>query len=251
MQITLNKIPFDVAPVAGPLREALLADPSIERGLAREVWAWDRAEGKGRYLVPVTPERGLPLPTGLLAFVPRPGANGGAPRKADGPTARMAERLLATVGATSFPQLMQAIARVTGIPQKTLPLEAFAILNPLASYRVVMETAFSVLSLSNPARNLVAYVFVPGLVAFSHAMDEAPEGAPAPGSIRPGFVIPPGNQAALAMRRMAVARRLTELQAELGETRPADLPAGDPRRNAVAQLGAEWRVLSPKAVKAA
>jgi hypothetical protein len=49
------------------------------------------------------------------------------------------------------------------------------------------------------------------------------------------------------MRRVAVARRLTEMQAELGETKPNELAPDDPRRNVIAKLGAEWKVLQPKA----
>jgi hypothetical protein len=37
----------------------------------------------------------------------------------------MADRFLQGVGAKTFPQVMQALARVLGIPQKTLPFEAF------------------------------------------------------------------------------------------------------------------------------
>lgn len=246
MQITLNKVPFDVAPVAGPLRQALLADPAIRGGLSREVWAWDREAGKGRALVPQTPQGGVPLPTGLMCFVAAPGLNGQGPHKADGPTRRMAERLMAAVGAKSFGQVMQAIARVTGVPQHKAPRAAFAALDPLLSYRVVMEVDMQALELANAARNLQAFLLLPGLVLYRHATDEAAEGAPAPGSIRPGFVIPPMTQAALMMRRLAVARRLSEMQAALGGARPADLPADDPRRLEAAKLGAEWKALQPK-----
>ncbi len=244
MQITLNKIPFDVRAVDGPLRAALLADPVVARGAARVVWEWNGAEKKGRFLAPTTPEKGLPVPTGMAAFVAKAGS--GAVQKAEGPTQKMSERMLAAVGAKDWGQLMQAVARVTGVPQKKVPFEAFASLNDKGSYRIVMAAEFQVLELSNAARNLTTYVFLPGIVSFLHAMSEPVEGAPLPGSIRPAFVIPPGTQAAMAMRRMAVARRLTELQAELGETRPADLPQDDPRRAAIAKLGAEWKLLQPK-----
>lgn len=249
MQITLNKVPFDVSAVEGTLRSALLADPAIATGVSREVWAWDGTAG--RWLVPVTQDQALPLPVGLTVYVPRAGS--GAPEKADGPTRRMAERLMAAVGATSMGQIMQAVARVTGVPKKTLPLEPFAAAKAAGPLRIAMEVEFAVLSLANAARNLQAYLFVPGLVAFRHEAETVPEGVPAPGSIRPGFVIPPLNQATHAMRRMAVARRLTEIQADLGDLKPGDLPEGDPRRLEIAKLGAEWRALQtqPKATRAA
>lgn len=251
MQITLNKIAFDVRPVDGALRAALLADPAIARGVRRDVWEWDKAKGEGRFLAPVTETKGLPLPPGIAVFVQKPGTNSAGVQRADGPTAKMAERFLAAVGAKSFAQVMQGLARVTGIPQKKVPFEAFAALNPLGSYRLRLETDHAVVELASPARNLAVYAFVPGLVAFSHVMDEAPEGAPASGSIRPGFVLPPLNQAAQTIRRMATAKRLTEMQADLGDAKPNDLVPGDPRRDVIARLAAEWKALAPKPAQAA
>lgn len=247
MQITLNRIPFEVRPVEAALRAALMADPMIRRGASRPVWAWDREEGRGRFLVATTPDRGLALPTGLTVFVPKAGANGAGPQKADGPTAKMAERFLAAVGAKEWPQVLQAVSRVTGVPQRKVPIETFAPLNPLGSYQLRMETGFQVVELSSAGRNLAAFLFLPGLVGFMPILKEAPpEGAALPTLSRPIYVIPPGTEAALALRRMAVARRLTEMQAELGGIRPADLPEGDPRRAEVARLGAEWKVLQPR-----
>jgi hypothetical protein len=246
MQITLNKVPFDVRPVEAALRAALLADPMIRRAVVRPVWAWDHAARKGSYLLPVTAEQGVPVPMGLAAFVAKPGTNGAGPQKAEGPSARMAERVVEAVGAKDWGQVMQAVARTVGVPQKKVPFEAFAALNAKGSYQIRMETEFQVVELANAGRNLSAFVFLPGIVAFHHVLAEGVEDAPQPGSIRPAFVLPPGTQAGLAMRRLAVARRLNEMQAELGGERPADLPPTDPRRAAVAKLGAEWRALQPK-----
>lgn len=251
MQITLNKIAFDVKPVDGVLRAALMADPAILRASVRPVWAWNKAESTGRFLVAPLPDQALPLPTGVTVFVPKVATNGAGPQKAEGPTTKMGERFLETVGAKNFGQVMQAIARVTGVPKKKLPLDVFQPLNDKGDYTILMQTDFSALELSNASRNLSAYVFLPGLVSFAHSMTERVEGAPLPGSIRPGFVIPPGTQAAMTMRRLAVATRLNELQAELGGTKPADLALDDPRRITIAKLGAEWKVLQPKPAKAA
>jgi hypothetical protein len=157
---------------------------------------------------------------------------------------------MGALGAKSFGPVMQALARVTGVPQKTVPFEAFAALKD-RPHRIRLLTEYAVVELANPGRNLQAFLCVPGLVSFVHAMDEVPEGAPAPGSIRPGFVIPPLNQAVHTIRRMAVARALTEMQAELGEVKPTDLAADDPRRARIAKLGAEWKVLQAKPAKAA
>ncbi|WP_210529426.1 hypothetical protein [Rubellimicrobium arenae] len=251
MQITINKVAFDVKPVDGALFAALMAEPAIRRAALRPVWAWNKAEGKGRFLVNPLPDQALPMPTGVSVYVPKAGTAGTELQKAEGPSSKMGERFLAAVGAKNFGQVMQAIARITGVPKKKLPFAEFAGLNDKASYSILMQTDFSVLELTNAARNLSAFVFLPGLVTFLHTLDEPSEDAPRAGSIRPGFVIPAGNQAALTMRRLAVARRLTELQAELGETRPADLAQGDPRRVTIAKLGAEWKVLQSKPAKAA
>ena len=212
MQITLNKIPFEVKPVDGGLRAALMADPVVARGVVRPVWAWDKDAGKGRHLAPVAANQALPLPTGILVHVQKHGPNGSGFIKAEGPTAKMAERFLAAVGAKDFGQVIQALARVTGVPVKKVPLDQFAPLNTQQSYAILMATELQVL-----------------------------EGSP-----RPVFVIPPGTPAGQTMRRLAVGKRLTEMQSELGETKPADLPVTDPRRAVLARLGAEWKALQAK-----
>ena len=247
MQIELNKIRFDVKPVEAPLRAALLADPVIARGASRPVWAWNREEGKSGYLVPTTAEKAIPLPTGLTVFVPKPGAAGAAIQKAEGPTAKMGERFLAALNAKDWSQVLQGLARVVGVPQRKVPVESFAALKPFGSFHLRTQIEFQVVELSHAGRNLAAFVFLPGIVGFQPFLKEAPaEGTVLPPIPRQLFVIPPGTQAGLALRRLADARRLTEMQAELGGTRPTDLPEGDPRRAAVARLGAEWKVLQPK-----
>jgi hypothetical protein len=247
MQITLNAIAFDIVPVDEPLRLALLREPAIARGRRRDIWAWDAPTRKGGYLVPGVTAQGLPLPTGLSVFVPRPGANGAGPVRAEGPSERMAERLLAALGAKGFAPVSQALSRVTGVPVQKVPLEAFAALRAHGSYRIRIEIDLAVVAMSNAARNLTAYLFLPALAVFAHAMEAPPEDAPAPGSIRPGYVLAPPTQAAQALRRLALVRRMQHLQAELGGVKPADLPAGDIRRAVAARLGAEWKALQPKA----
>lgn len=250
MQITINKVPFEVKPVDARLRAALLAEPVVRQGTLRPVWSWDKETGQGRFLVPTGANQALPMPTGILVHIQKPGSNGAGPQKAEGPTAKMAERFLAAVGAKNFGQVMQALARVTGIPAKKVPLDLFAPLNLQGSYAILMATEFQVVELANPGRNLSAYLVLPGLVTFQATAD-ATQGAPLPGSPRQTVAIPPGTQAGQAMRRLAVAKRLNEMQAELGDLRPADLAEGDPRRAVLARLGAEWKVLQALKAKAA
>ncbi len=246
MQITLNKVPFDVRPVDAAVRTAVLAEPGIRQAMVRAVWAWDLDARKGQYLVATPPDKALPAPFGLAAFVPKAGTPEGAPlQKADGPSAKMVERILAAVGAKKWDAVMQAVARVTGVPKKKVPLEAFAPLNDRSSYQIRMLTEFQVVELANASRNLSAYALLPGMVSFVAALPTLIEGLEMPQ--RPVFVLPAGTPAASAMRRLAVARRLNELQAALGDTRPAELEVGDPRRLEIARLGAEWKVLQPKA----
>lgn len=246
MQITLNKVPFEVRPVEGPLRRALLAEPGLRRAAQRAVWAWDKDARTGRFLVPTTPDKSLAAPLGLAAYVAKTGGtNGAGLQKAEGPTAKMSERFLAAVGAKKWDSVMQAVARVTGVPQKAIPFEEFASLNEATSYQILMLTEFQVLELANPSRNLSAYAFLPGLLSFAVALPAPVEGLAMPR--QPVYALQPGTQAALAMRRLAVARRMTEVQATLAGAKPADLEPNDPRRIEVVKLGAEWRVLQPKA----
>jgi hypothetical protein len=216
----------------------------VARGVLRPVWTWNKDEGKGRYLTQTAAANAIPLPTGILIHVQKPGTNGAGPTKAEGPTAKMAERVLHAVGAKDFGPVVQALGRVVGVPVGKLPLDKFAVLNAQGSYAILMAAELQVVELANAARNLSAYVFLPGVVSF--AATAAPGGEVLPGSPRLTAVIPPGTQAGQAMRRLAVAQRLTEMQAELGDTKPADLPEGDPRRAVLARLGAEWKVLQAK-----
>jgi hypothetical protein len=96
---------------------------------------------------------------------------------------------------------------VLGVPQKKLPFETFQPLNDKGSYTVLMQTEFSVLELENAGRNLSAYLFVPGLVSFSHAAGAARGRAAARARSGRASCCPRPTQAALSMRRMAVARR--------------------------------------------
>jgi hypothetical protein len=154
MQITLNKVPFEVRPVEGPLRTALLAEPGLRRAAGRAVWAWDKEARTGRFLVPTTPDKSLAAPLGLAAFVAKAGAtNGAGVQKAEGPHGQDVRAVPRRRGRQKWDSVMQAVARVTGVPQKKIPFEEFASLNEATSYEIRMLTEFQVLELSNPSRN--------------------------------------------------------------------------------------------------
>lgn len=257
MQITLNRIPFDVRPVDDARRRAILADPVVRPGIVRPVWL-RQADGGERRLAEGPAEAALPLPAGLIAWVPKAGPAGETPAKADGPSARMAERFLSAVGAKGFPEVMRAMARVTGMPGARLPREAFAACEGKGAYTILLHTDLAVVELENAGRNLSVHLLLPSLAAFSHlwggpgdAAAESPADGPAAGSIRPGFLVPPPSEAASGLRRLALARRIEELQAQMAGVTAADLPADDPRRALLGRLAAEWRLLQPKGTRAA
>lgn len=255
MKLTIGKVEFEVTPVARDMRAVLLAEPAILPGVWRDVWRWDAEAGTGQVLVPLVQNRALPLPNGLSFFVPKSGAGGvlvGNPK----PTKAMAQRFLEAVGSASITDVLRALTQVLNLPQKTLPLDAFTPLNPVASYLVRAHVDFSVVQLRNAGRNLTAYLFVPGQIAFHHEVTAVRDSAayealmterPELRAMQPAFVVPAQTRANLGIRRLALARRIEELRpvieqisaAAKGETeRPEEA-----RTREVAQVLTEWRTL--------
>lgn len=253
MKIKLNKIEFDVLPVPSALRDVLLTDDVIMQGVHRDIWRWDHAAQTGYFMVQVTQDRGVPLGNGISFFVPKSG-NGGLSR-ADGPTQTMGKRFLEAVGGKSTVEVLQALNKIVNLPSRRPALTPFAPLNPVASYTVSQQVDFAVVQLANAARNLSAYLFVPGQVLFRHGVTDIPDQAaydavmeanPKLADAQPGFVLPPGTQANMMIRRLAMLQRLTDLQVGMAGKQPIDLAVDDPRRALIARLGVEWRVLAPK-----
>lgn len=233
MEITLNKVPFTLAAVSEAERSAILSDPAIRPALVREVWAWDGTDGQAK--APIGADGATPLPIGVLVRVSKAGGH----ERADGPTEKMAKRLLEAVGAKDMKHLMQALSQVTGLPKQKVPLAEFEALKAKGPFSVLMSTDFAVLAMGNAGRNLHAFLAMPVLTVFAARNAEGPvEGSP-----RPGFVLAPANQPSVAMRRLAVVERLGALQASLAGAKPTELPPGDIRRDLAARLGAEWKVV--------
>ncbi len=254
MKIKLNSVEFDVRPVPSALREVLLSDEVIAQGVLRDVWRWDHGSQSGEYLVQLTPQNGVPLGNGISFFVPKAGASGRVER-ADAPTSRMGKRFLEGIGAKSMVEVMQGLNKVAGLAQRQAPLARFAALNAFASYRLRQHVDFAVVQLSNTARNLTAYFLVPGQVVYASVIDEVVDQAahdaavaaePDLLNLRPGIVLPTPTQANLMMRRLAMLQRLNDLKASMGDVQPGELPEGDPRRQVIARLAVEWRLLAPK-----
>jgi hypothetical protein len=246
MKITINKIDFEVSPVSPALREILLADKIIAQGVWRDVWAWDAVAGTGRMLTASVDEKAVPLGNGILFHVPKVGQENA---RADGPSAKMAEKLLKATGAKSMQDLMVAMNRILHLPQKTVPFEAFAPLNPVASYKIRMHVDFTALQLTNASRALTCFIMVPGACAFHHEVTAIPDQAaydallaeqPQLSAIQPAFVVPPRSRANLGLRTLAIGADLTALSADA-----AGAPGRAMARVAADGCGAEGREHQP------
>lgn len=251
MQIKLNDIVFEVTPVISPLRQALLTDPVMTQGVWRDVYQWDAVTQTGKVLVNTTAAGTVPLGNGVTFFVPKAGSD--MPVKSESGSKRMAERFLAALKAKSIVDVVRAFNSIVSMAQKSLPLTNYAALNPVASYTIKMHVDFAAVALRNASRNLTAYGMIPGQVAFHHeisaVVDQAGyDGLPVPtlAQIMPAFIIPPQNKANHAIRRMALAQRLQDLQpamAALPKEGPQD-PATEGLRRGYARLAAEWKALA-------
>jgi hypothetical protein len=259
MKISLNKIEFDVVPVAEDMRAVVLSDPIMAQGVTRDVWHWDQPAGKGAVLVPLTRDRAVPLPNGMCFFVAKPGQNG-AIQKAEAPTTRMSARFLEAVGSKSMVEVMQALNRIVNLPQKSIPVDNFAWLRPFASFKIVQHIDYAVVELAHAARNLSAYFIVPGQVYYSFQVTEMRDQAgyaaavaldPRQAGNRPGFIVPATTKANDTLRRVALAQRITEIRTGLAGVHPNDLPMDDPRRGLIARLGVEWNAMTAAARKTA
>lgn len=250
MKIKINAVEFEVEPVTAQVRQVLLTDPTMAQGVWRRVWAWDVLSQTGTALTGMTEKKGVPLGNGITFFVPRLGPQGQM-LKNEGPSKKMAERVLKATGATTITELMAALNRILHMPQKTLPLDAFAPLDKVASYEVRMYVDFAAVHLVNTARNLSAYLLMPGQVAFVHEITAIPDQAaydavlaetPALAAIQPAFVVPPRTKANLGLRTLAVGSALSELQDDIRAAGGPDA-ASDAQKRRATHLAAEWRVL--------
>jgi hypothetical protein len=256
MRIKINQIDFEVTPVPGPVRLALLSDPVLMQAILRDIWEWDAVAKSGKALTPLFENRAAVLPNGLTFFVPRTDAEGRLV-KAEAPSTSMAKRFLKATGAKSLNELMGAMNRVVELNRKTVPFEEFRPLNATASYRIRMYTDFSAVKIENAARNLAAYILLPAQVGFHAELGVIPdtaahEAAVAAGvdvnAMRPGFIVPARAPATLGMRRAALAKAFDELQAELVAQGGPETSTPIQKMRA-ARLATEWRALDPQPVK--
>jgi hypothetical protein len=243
MKIKLNGIEFEVGAVPADLRAAMLADPAIAQAVGRDVYAWDHVAQTGKVLVQTTARGSVPLPNAMMFFVPRVGTAGKVVRN-DAATTKMGRRFLETVKARNVTEVVKSLTNLVQQPQKLIPVKEFAPLNPTLSYVIKMHVELAVTQLRDASRNLGGYLFLPGQVSFRHEVtggdaEAAPE-LPVP---QPAFIVPTGAEANQAIRRIASARRLEELQAEIKAFPGGVEEAGPELRQTFARAVAEWKVL--------
>ena len=218
----------------------------------RDIWEWNNEDRAGRPLTRLMDKNTVPLGNAITFFVPR--ASAGAVVLNNHKLAKkMHERFVEACGAKTIMDVLKAVARIVPLPRVTAPLAMFEPLQAVTSYRVRMATDFSVVRLKDASRNLVAYLFLPGQVAFRHqpigdesaaALTALYDREPKLRTLEPSVVLPPGSEAAAGLRRLAVAQRLRELQPAIEKER-ANGRTDPMLQRDFARAAREWRVLVP------
>jgi hypothetical protein len=253
MKIKLNKIEFDVVGVPGPLRNALLSDPGILQGVWRRVWEWDHATQEGKALSQMTDKNALPLANGLSFFVAKPGDGPIAPNP--GPSKLMAKRFVEQVGGKSVSDVLGALQKIMGLPQRPIPYALFDPLKPVSSFAIRMHTEFNVVQLKETSRNLSAYLFVPGQVVFvAEVKEKADEAAfdamlaenPKLAQTQNAQIVPVMSKANQNVRMIALAQRIGELKPLVDAATAEGQPLDPNLRNAFGRAVNEWRAIAPK-----
>jgi hypothetical protein len=256
VRISLNGVEFDVEPVAEMMRLALLSDPIIAPSLSRAIYRWDAAAQAGKFRTPVTQSGAAPLPNGMTFFIPKAGPGGMVVKNEDA-TRRMAARFLTAVGLDSVEDAIKTINTAVNLPQKTVPLGVFERLNPAASYDVIMQLSFDVVRLRSAAEDISAYLFLPGRVSFHHEVkaitnremyDQLVAEHPQISDLQCSFVVPSRSKANAEVRKIALRKRLPDLQSALEKL--SDISALKHARILIDQAEAEWAEVNAAAGKA-
>lgn len=252
MKIKLNGIEFEVTAVEPALREAILGDPVIAKAVWRDVYAWDAAAQEGKNTGPVTQNGAIPLANGLSFFVPK----GEGAEKNESASRTSGERFLKALNVKSTIDVLKAMARLLGMPQKILPKE-FDPLRPVASFTVKMHVEHSVLRLRNASRNLQAYLLVPGQIGFHHEItaihDQAGYDAliaekPELKTLTPLFLVPARTKANREMRATALMAQTRDLAEQAKGKSVEELP--EALRMRIGRNQAELRMLAQAANQA-
>lgn len=250
--VTVGGVQFTAGPVGQATADAVLQDPLAQRVVWRDVYDWNGRDGTGKALVPLNSSGAAPLPNAMVFFVPRVQPNGALIRN-DAASERMAQRFLDHVGAGSMRELVKAMSDLVQLPHKTLPLERFADLNSVASYRIRMHTGYVVVQLRHLAEDLTAYLCIPSRVSFHHEvtaiLDEEGyrsllEAAPGLRDTVVDFVVPSRSKPNAGLRRLAIAKRIEDERAALAQvTSDVSSVTLSMLRERVARSEAEWDAL--------
>lgn len=248
MKIKLGEIDFDVVAVKNRIREAVLADPIIAQVVWRDVYKWDHAKAEGEVLVQTAESGAVPLPNGMVFYVPK---SGGGAEKSESATRNMSKRVLTGVGAGSVTDILRALHKILHMPQKVLPLELFEPLNGAASYVLRMHTEFNVVELSNASRNMAFNLVIPGQVAFHHELtakdDAAYEALDLDAAkLQPHFLVPSHSKANQAIRALALSKRVEELRNKLATKAAAGDKGSVADQRAFQMVVGELRLLTKK-----
>lgn len=253
VKVRLGEVEFEASGVPQRTADAVLGDPTVAQAIWRDVWSHDPERG-GRPLVPLTQGRAVPLPNAMVFFVTR-AAPGGAVTADLGAGKRMAERVLAAVGVPDMTALLRAVSGLVKVPQKTVPVEVFAALDPVAGYRLRQHLDFAVIRLHRDEGDLTGHLCLPNRVSYHHEITALADRAgydalvserPQLKSLQPSFVVPARTPANAGLRRLALRQRAQETRAAL-ERLPEGAGGDAARDNLTARARRtqeEWDALS-------
>ncbi|EAR49987.1 hypothetical protein OG2516_12066 [Oceanicola granulosus HTCC2516] len=250
-RMRIGAVEFEVLPVPGATAEAVMRDEILRRGMSQKVWTWDGAQG--RYLIQATQNGAVPLPNGLVFFVPRVAPTGAVGRN-DAASARLASRFVSEIGADDITGVLATVTQVVGFPHKTLPLDVFAPLQDVCSYVIHQEIDYALALLRNREDDLSGYLCLPNRVSYHHevtevrdqvALDGLLADSPRLRRMEPRFLVPAKIPANREIRKMALSQRIRDTRDALANLPdgPGGAVARDNLERKLRQSRTEWDAL--------
>lgn len=198
----------------------------------RPVYRWRCPSGPGTPLGPVTETGAVALPN-IVHFHEQARGDilGGRDKRESG---RMQRAVLRETDFANLGRLEAAVTAALPIGAKRLPLDAFAWMNPVAHYRLLLETDYMIFSVTStvappdrPAEELRFYLLLPHRLTFTADVEDYcdpsayEELEAAPGrdlDHEERFIIPTGNALNRNLRVAMLGRRTQVLTARLDST---------------------------------
>lgn len=217
-KLRIGAVEFEVGPVPSATAEVVLKDPLIQPGVWRRVYSWDGETGRVR--VRTTANGAVPLPNGVLFFMPRT-AEGGAVIRDEEASANMGRRVVEATGAPDLEALMKAVSGTVQLPQKTVPLDRFEPLEPVVAFDIRQHLDYVPVRLRNKAEDLTLYLCLPNRVSYHHeitrVLDQAGFDAlmadrPELRNLQPDFIVPARSRANAGLRRLGLEQRRNDLR---------------------------------------